>query len=72
MATEFIKIDAAADYLGVTKQHLYYLVAQKAIPHYKPNGKTLYFTKEELSAWIAAGRVATAAEIRQTANNHSI
>ena len=71
MATkEFIKIDEAAEYLGMKRDYLYYLVAKKALPYYKPSGKTLYFLKEELSAWIAAGRVATAAEVRQTANKH--
>lgn len=67
---EFIRIDEAAAFLGLTRESIYNLIAKKAIPHYKPNGKTLYFKKEELSAWIAAGRVATTAEINQTANNH--
>ena len=30
-----------------------------AIPHYKPNGKTIYFSKEELVEWIKKHPVKT-------------
>ena len=35
-----------------SKSQLYKLTRTFAIPHYKPNGKTIYFSKEELVEWI--------------------
>ncbi len=39
---EFIRIDEAAAFLGLTRESMYNLIARKAMPHYKPNEKTLY------------------------------
>lgn len=68
----FMTAEEAAAYLGFKIDSLYNKCYKKQIPHYKPSGGKLYFLREELDAWIAAGRVATAAEIRHRANNFSI
>ena len=47
----------AAAYLHVSKQTLYRMTSQSQIPHYKPNGKKLYFTKHDLDQWILRNRV---------------
>ena len=41
----------AALYLGIAESYLYKLTSKKKIPHYKPNGRCIYFNKEELSRW---------------------
>lgn len=41
----------AALYLGVSESYLYKLTSSKLIPHYKPNGKLVYFNKNELTEW---------------------
>ena len=41
-----------AKFLDVSKSHLYRLVCYKKIPHYKPQGKRLYFDQAELVNWI--------------------
>ena len=41
----------AALYLGIAEGYLYKLTSKKKIPHYKPNGRCIYFNKEELSRW---------------------
>lgn len=64
-----MSIDEAAAYLGVAKTSLYNKCYRRQIPHYKPAGGKLYFLRSELDAWIAAGRVATKAEILKRANN---
>ena len=47
----------AATYLHVSKQTLYRMTSQSQIPHYKPNGKRLYFTKLDLDQWLLRNRV---------------
>jgi excisionase family DNA binding protein len=42
----------AHEYLGVSLSYLYKLTSQNKIPHYKPNGKMIYFSKIELDNWI--------------------
>jgi len=42
----------AASYLGFAPSYLYKLTYRKVIPHYKPTGKMLFFSKCELDEWI--------------------
>ena len=44
----------AAKYLSISQSHLYKLTSQRKIPSHKPNGKYLYFFKEELDEWIVS------------------
>jgi len=43
----------AAKYLSIAQSTLYRLTSAKKIPFHKPNGKYLYFFREELDDWIA-------------------
>ena len=45
-----LSFSEAAEYLDVSKSHLYKLTSQAKIPHFKPN-KRLYFYKIELTEW---------------------
>lgn len=42
----------ACAYLGFAPSYLYKLTYRKIIPHYKPSGKMLFFSKTELDEWI--------------------
>ncbi len=42
----------ACAYLGFAPSYLYKLTYRKIIPHYKPTGKMLFFSKCELDEWI--------------------
>ncbi len=42
----------ACAYLGFAPSYLYKLTYRKVIPHYKPTGKMLFFSKVELDSWI--------------------
>lgn len=53
----------AAIYLGWNLSYLYKKTMSKDVPHYKPNGKTLYFDRLELEAWMKRNRVASNDEI---------
>ena len=43
--------EEAAVFLGMTVDGLRGLTHRKLIPYYKPNGKNMYFDREELVAW---------------------
>jgi excisionase family DNA binding protein len=42
----------ACSYLGYAPSYLYKLTYRKIIPHYKPTGKMIFFSKNELDQWI--------------------
>ncbi|MBI5731718.1 MAG: helix-turn-helix domain-containing protein [Stygiobacter sp.] len=46
----------ACAYLGFAPSYLYKLTYRKIIPHYKPSGKMLFFSKAELDEWIFKNR----------------
>ena len=50
---------------GLSKSHLYKLTCNRQIPHYKPNGKQLYFDRTEIEAWMKQGKVNTIDESEQ-------
>jgi len=56
--------------LGVSGSHLYKLTSGRKIPHYRPNGKMLYFDRCELESWMKQNRVSTTTEIEQQANSY--
>ena len=47
----------ARDYLGFSSSYLYKLTSLQLIPHYKPSGKVIFFSKEELRAWVYSHRI---------------
>jgi len=55
-------------YLDVSPSHLYKLTSTKQIPHFCPQGKKLYFKREEMDTWLQRNRQSTVAEIEQQAS----
>jgi len=58
--------DVAA-YTGLSKSHLYKLTCSGGIPCYKPQGKHIYFNKQELDHWLLQNRKATTRELESQA-----
>lgn len=52
-----LTFEEARAYLGVSKGFLYSLTSRSLIPHFKPNGKRLYFLKTDLDAYLLRNRV---------------
>ena len=67
-----LTFDEAARYLDVSKSHLYKLTSANKIPHYKPQGKRLYFAKCELNTWLLRNPVKTTDKIEQQANDYLV
>lgn len=66
-AKKVLTLDDVALYTGLSKSHLYKLTCYNQIPHYKPNGRVLYFDKEEIENWMKQNRVTTEQEAEQAA-----
>lgn len=69
--TTLLIADVAA-MTGMSKSHIYKLTCTNQIPHYKPNGKHLYFDRAEVEAWMKRGRVQTNAEAQQVATMYNV
>ncbi len=46
----------ACTYLGYAPSYLYKLTYKNIVPHYKPTGKIIFFSKNELDEWIFKSR----------------
>ena len=71
-AKNVLNFDDAVVITGLSKSHLYKLTCTHQIPHYKPNGKHVYFDRAELEAWMKQNRVATQLEAEQQAINYVV
>ena len=71
-AKNVLCFDDVALLTGFSKSHLYKLTYSHQIPHYKPNGKQLYFDRKEIEDWMRQNKVATNDEIEQKATNYLV
>ena len=67
-----LNLNEACQYLELSQSHLYKLTSAGNIPHYKPNGKKLYFKRSELESWLLRNRSSTQKEIDQRAADYLI
>ena len=58
----------AAKYTGRSLSNIYKLTSAGEIPHSKPEGKLIYFDREELEKWMLKNPVKTTEQIEQTAS----
>ncbi len=65
-----LSFDEASPFLNLSKSYLYKLTAGNLIPHYKPQGKMLYFEKSELEAWLRQNPIKTKTQIEQEAQRY--
>ena len=52
-----LSVAEACEYMGITEYHMYKLTSGGKIPHYKPTGKLIYFSRSELDDWLLHNRV---------------
>jgi len=65
-----LNFQEASQYLEVSTSHLYKLTSRKAIPHFCPNGKKLYFVREQLNSWLLRNKQLSTAEIEEKTENY--
>lgn len=69
---EVLNFNETCRYLGLSQSHLYKLTSSGSIPHYKPNGKKIYFNRQELDTWLLRKRAISKEEIESEAANYLI
>jgi excisionase family DNA binding protein len=62
----------ACDFTGLSKSYLYKLTASRQVPHFKPNGKMIYFDVKELEAWLLSNPIKTADQINRESDAYLI
>ncbi len=67
-----LTLNEAAQYLDISKSYIYKLTCSNKIPHYKPQGKRLYFAKSELDTWLFRNPVKTEAKVEQEADDYIV
>lgn len=65
-----LSFEEASRFLNLSKSYLYKLTSGNLIPHYKPQGKMLYFERAELEAWLRRNPVKTQAQIEAEAQQY--
>lgn len=56
-AKTVLTLEETSIFTGLSKTYLYKLTCNHMIPHYKPNGRNLYFDKSELENWMRQNKV---------------
>jgi excisionase family DNA binding protein len=64
---DVLNFDEGCEYLALSPSHVYKLTSTGGIPHYKPNGKKIYFKRIELDQWLLRNRTTTVDEIESKA-----
>lgn len=60
-----------SNYTGISTSYLYKLTSENKIPYYKPNGKNLYFDKDEVDTWLLRNKIECENVIKQNTFNIS-
>ena len=65
-----LTFEEAANYMGMSKSCLYKMTSQRIVPHYKPNGKMIFFDREE--SYLLSVRVKPQTEIEEAASTYVV
>lgn len=57
MEKQILNLKEVARYTGYSKSHLYKLTHYNRLTHYKPNGKNIFFKKEDIDSFLLKNRV---------------
>ena len=67
-----LTLKEAAEFLDFSRSYLYRLTSQGRVPHYKPEGKRVYFDRAELVDWLKRNRNRTQEETEETAASYIV
>ena len=62
-----LNLNELAEYIGFSKSYVYKLTSQNLIPHSKPNGKAVFFDKDEIDKWLLNNSTITHQQARRKA-----
>jgi len=64
-----LNFNETCKHIDASPSHLYKLTSTRQIPHFCPQGKKLYFKREELDEWLLRNRQSTTKEIEVIVDN---
>lgn len=67
-----LSFDEACKYCNISKSKMYKHTSSNNIPYYKPEGKLIFFKKEELDQWLLRNRQASNEELEREATKYSL
>lgn len=67
---EVFTIEELSLYTGYTVDYIYKMVHQGILPYSKPNGKKLFFVKEEIISWLSANKHKSNQELEAQADSY--
>jgi excisionase family DNA binding protein len=67
---DVLTFDEACRFTGIGKSYMYKLTSWKKVPHFKPFGKMVYFSRLQLESWLLQNPVKTADEIEIQAKQY--
>ena len=70
--TKPLTLMEAAKFLDLSPSHLYKLTSERKIPHFKPNGKKIYFDEYELVQWLKRKPKRTLEETEEKAASYIV
>jgi excisionase family DNA binding protein len=62
-----LNVDEFCRYAGISKSFCYKLTYQKSIPFYCPNGKLIFFNRQEIDQWLLSNPISPTDDVEQEA-----
>ena len=66
---QVLNVEEASEYTGLSTSTLYKLTSSRRIPHSKPSGKKVFFSREALDEWMLKNPVSCLESLDQKASN---
>lgn len=67
-----LSFDEACKYCSISKSKMYKHTSSSNIPYYKPEGKLIFFKREELDQWLLRNRQSSLDELQRVATKYSL
>lgn len=64
---QILTVEDLINYTGFSRSYIYKLVHKNILPYSKPNGKTLFFQKNEIDEWLLQNKSNSVFQIEQKA-----
>ncbi len=62
LLNKVLTFEQGCQYLGYAKSYVYKLTSAGILPYSKPNGKSIFFDREKLEAWMLSNSSSSANE----------
>lgn len=69
---DILSVREACSYMDISQSYLYKLTHGRVLPFSCPNGKKIYFRKEDLNTWMLRNHQYSKDEIKAMAVNYTV